>query len=106
MRPGQLSFPEGRRVVLFEESYNGITDADSSSISLSKQLEACDGQRLLLGLLTSPSASINLAGGRSHVSGGLRELRTTASVQGMSSRQVGSVSQLRFLVPGDERLIP
>ena len=71
-----------------------MTDhTDMSSISLSKQLEACDGQRLLLGLLTSPSASINLAGGKSHVSGGLRELRTTASVQGMSSRQVRPVSQ-------------
>jgi hypothetical protein len=60
----------------------------SASVSVSRQLEACDGPRLLVGLLTSPSASINLAGAKPRVSGGLTELRMTASVQGMSTKQV------------------
>ena len=49
---------------------------------LSDQINSCNGIKLLTSLLTSPSASINLAGG-SKSSGGFKRLRQTASVQGM-----------------------
>lgn len=60
---------------------------DSTFKPLREQLEACGGKNMLVLLLTSPSASINLAGNVARVSGGLREKRMQASVEGVSSRE-------------------
>lgn len=57
------------------------TEKTPTLIPLAEQLRACGGQGLLIALLTSPSASVNLSGTTGRVSGGLRELRMTASVQ-------------------------
>eukprot|EP01038_Epipyxis_sp_PR26KG_P012248 gene12248-16420_t len=56
-------------------------------ITVFNQVKVCNGHRSLVGLLTSPSASINLAGTTGKCSGGFKELRMTASVQGVSSKQ-------------------
>jgi len=56
-------------------------------IQLSAQIDACGGIKQLTSLLTSPSASINLAGNTAKSSGGFKELRMTASVQGVATKQ-------------------
>ena len=65
----------------------GSGDAEDSFKPLREQLEACGGKNMLVSLLTSPSASVNLAGNTARVSGGLREKRMQASVEGVSSRE-------------------
>lgn len=72
-----------------EYPWNILVDLEDNTniVSLTSQLEACNGHKLLISLLTSPSASINLAGNTARSSGGLKELRMTASVQGMSTKQ-------------------
>ena len=75
-------------------------------VSIADQLQACDGRRLLLTLLTSPSASVNLAQSRSRAVAvepctgpvtaatspesaavpGTMHIRTTSAVQGMACR--------------------
>lgn len=55
--------------------------------SIYQQVHACNGTRMLVSLLTSPTASINLAGGTPVVTGGFREGRMTSSVQGVSTKQ-------------------
>ena len=66
-----------------------LNDKDVSQIvSLASQITACRGDRQLATLLTSPSASINLAGTFTQVtSDGYKETRRTANVQGMCSQQ-------------------
>lgn len=56
-------------------------------VQLSTQIDACSGIKQLMSLLTSPSASINLAGNTAKSSGGFKELRMTASVQGVATKQ-------------------
>jgi hypothetical protein len=56
-------------------------------VKLSTQIDACGGIKQLMSLLTSPSASINLAGNTAKSSGGFKELRMTASVQGVATKQ-------------------
>ena len=61
------------------------SDIDATTATfkpLRDQLEACGGKNMLVGLLTSPSASINLAGNTARVTGGFREKRMQASVEG------------------------
>jgi len=53
---------------------------DRMEKSLSDQIRACDGVKILASLLTSPSASINLAGNFS-------KGKTTSSIQGMCSKE-------------------
>jgi hypothetical protein len=66
-----------------------LNDKDVSQIvPLASQITACRGDRQLATLLTSPSASINLAGTFTQVtSDGYKETRRTANVQGMCSQQ-------------------
>lgn len=60
----------------------------SSKQSVLQQIFACDGRNKLHALLTSPSASVNLAGPgeRTVTFTGATELRTRSSVQGLSCR--------------------
>jgi len=55
--------------------------------SLTRQIESINGSRLLFTLLTSPSASVNLAKHTSRVENGVSVLRTTSSVTGVSTRE-------------------
>lgn len=79
---------------LFPESIRGDHESYSyprpnhgnGLVRLCDQIQACNGVKQLAGLLTSPSASINLAGGQARSSGGFRELRMIASVQGISTK--------------------
>ena len=74
-------------------SIDSLSSRESSSsshsawIQLSTQIDACGGIKQLMSLLTSPSASINLAGNTAKSSGGFKELRMTASVQGVATKQ-------------------
>ena len=61
---------------------SGIDATTTTFKPLRDQLEACGGKNMLVGLLTSPSASINLAGNVARVTGGFREKRMQASVEG------------------------
>ena len=60
---------------------NPPSSSETKMTPLAQQLRACGGQALLIALLTSPSASVNLSGTTGRVSGGLKEIRMTASVQ-------------------------
>lgn len=62
--------------------------SDQNKYTVAKQLMACDGRNKLYALLTSPSASVNLAGPgeRLVTMTGATELRTRSSVQGMACR--------------------
>lgn len=65
-----------------------LNKSDISHKSITKQIESCcNVPRLLLTLLSSPTASINLAGSTARITGGFRESRMTASVQGVATRQ-------------------
>ena len=61
---------------------SGIDATTTTFKPLRDQLEACGGKNMLVSLLTSPSASINLAGNVARVTGGFREKRMQASVEG------------------------
>ena len=62
--------------------WSGIDASTATFKPLRDQLEACGGKNMLVSLLTSPSASINLAGNTARVTGGFREKRMQASVEG------------------------
>ena len=66
---------------------SGSLGSRNAWIQLSAQIDACGGIKQLTSLLTSPSASINLAGSAAKSSGGFKELRMTASVQGVATKQ-------------------
>lgn len=76
--------------------------------SLLSQLQACNGNRLLISLLTSPTASINLAGGTARCSGGSKELRMIANIQGICNKQASRALVNAFYpkrsVPPEEEL--
>lgn len=56
--------------------------------SLKRKWESCNGVKLLFSLLTSPSASVNLANYTSRIeSGGTVVLRTTSNVTGISTKE-------------------
>jgi len=55
--------------------------------SLNRQIESGNGARLLFALLTSPSASVNLAKHTSRMENGSVVLRTTSNVTGVSTRE-------------------
>jgi hypothetical protein len=78
-------------VCLFSRSlqvHASSTKGKRRDTHLHRQVTACNGHKQLAGLLTSPSASVNLAPGcGAKSSGGLKGMRMTASVQGVSTKQ-------------------
>lgn len=68
-------------------SYLQATVVGDNFVPLCDQLRQCSGHKLLAGLLTSPAASINLAGSKGQSTGGFMGTRMVASVQGTSSKQ-------------------
>lgn len=66
--------------------------------SIKLQVELCDGAKVLLSLLTSPSASINLAGN-------LRNGASTAPIQGMCNRE-GARALVNLFSVGDAWKVP
>ena len=73
----------------------GVTVAGSG---IKKQMELCEGSKILLALLTSPSASINLAGN-------LRGGASTAPIEGMCNRE-GARALVNFFCPFEMRVPP
>jgi hypothetical protein len=100
---------QGRKVVRFQRLAGaaGLAEGEDTAVALleraarqlrsykfplNEQLVTCNGLRALCGLLTSPSASINLAGGgrkEQHVAADgsvVRSWKSTASIQGVCTK--------------------
>ena len=70
----------------------------ATGTGIKRQMELCEGSKILLGLLTSPSASINLAGN-------LRGGASTAPIEGMCNRE-GARALVNFCCPFEMRVPP
>lgn len=81
------------------KSKGGSSSVHDGMVGLADQIEVCGGVKQLAALLTSPSASINLAGGKARSSGGFKELRMIASVQGVATKQASRALLCLFYPP-------